>query len=112
MHTREPRAVPGQRQATVDDGVRMSATESISLDDVPQDVVDALLTELGYHVDRGLVFYEDDEPYIDPYVGVQVRSDNVMVLPGSTVVLDANPVSAAGYIQDYGDPFEDGEQGA
>lgn len=90
----------------------MATVENIGLEDLPEEVLIGVLEELGYTVHDGLVFGPDNTPHIDPYVGVQVELSSVMILPGSTVVLDANPVSAAGYIQDYGDPYEDGSAGA
>ncbi len=42
---------------------------------------------------------------MDEYANVQVRLDNMMVLPGDSppVILDDNPLSVASYLEDHGD---------
>lgn len=74
-------------------------------DEIPEDVRLALLNELGFSVEDGVVL-EDGEPKRDPYVDKELTLDNLAVLPGNSppVLLDNNPVSIACYIEDYGEP--------
>ena len=40
---------------------------------------------------------------LDQYANVPVRLDNMMILPGSAIILDDNPLSVASYFEDHGD---------
>ncbi|MCI4322935.1 MAG: hypothetical protein L3K03_02765 [Thermoplasmata archaeon] len=67
----------------------------------------ALLKELGYGVEDGRVLTSDGQKYVDPYSGVEVSIDRMVILPGHSppVVLDDSPLSIAWYIDEYGDIF-------
>lgn len=73
--------------------------------EIPDEVRLALLEELGYQVEDGIVL-EDGEPKQDPYVDKELTLENLAILPGNwpPVLLDNNPVSLAWYMEDYGEP--------
>ena len=60
-----------------------------------------LLKELGYDSDGELVLDKEGNPVIDKYVGVKVNLNNMLIFPGSTIILDNNPVSISEYIEEY-----------
>lgn len=74
-------------------------------EDIPEDVRLALLEELGYQVEDGIVL-EGGEPKHDPYVDKALTLENLAILPGNSppILLDNNPVSLACYMEDYGEP--------
>jgi hypothetical protein len=74
-------------------------------DEVPEAIRLALIEELGYHIEDGIV-YEEGEPKSDPYIEKNLEVDNLAVLPGNSppVLLDNNPVSIACYVEEYGEP--------
>jgi len=43
----------------------------------------------------------DGKPVTDPYIDKPVRFDNMAIFPGSTIVLDDNPLSIASYLDEY-----------
>jgi len=78
--------------------------ELVSLKNVSVDSKIALLKRLGYDVDEAHVFVlKDGKQVIDKYADIPVRLDNMAILPGSTVVLDDNPLSVISYLEEYGD---------
>ena len=42
---------------------------------------------------------------IDKYIEEPVRLDNMIIFPGSTIILDDNPLSIISYLEEYGDVF-------
>lgn len=40
---------------------------------------------------------------VDKYINEPVRLSNMVILPGSTVVIDDNEISMAGYMEEHGD---------
>jgi hypothetical protein len=80
-------------------------TELISLKTAPIEFRIALVREMGYDVDSTSTFVlrADGSPLLDEYANVQVRLDNMMILPGSAIILDDNPLSVASYFEDHGD---------
>lgn len=79
--------------------------ETIILKDLPTEVKIGILKELGYNTDGVYVLDGDNNPVIDKYVSEPVRLNNMIILPGSTIILDDNPVSIACYLDDH--PIED-----
>lgn len=77
--------------------------ELFSLKAIPRDVKIAILKEMGYSSDGVYISDKNGETIIDPYIEEPVKVDNVMILHGSEVILDSNPLSLAGYLEDYGD---------
>lgn len=76
--------------------------ELISLREVSQDSKLALLRELGYESDGEHVL-KDGQPVSDPFTGDPITLDNMVLLPGSTVLTTDNEVSIASYFEEYGD---------
>lgn len=78
--------------------------ELISLKEAPREFKIALLRELQMAVDKeGFVIGPNGKQVIDEYIDKPVRFENMAIFPGSTIVLDDNPLSIASYIEDYGD---------
>ena len=76
--------------------------EIVSLKKVSRASKELLLGQLGYGSD-GRYVLKDGKRWVDKYVGEEVTLDNMLVLPGSTVVITDNPVSVAAYFEEYGD---------
>ena len=75
--------------------------------DAPKEFRVALVKELGYRVKDNKVVLPSGEAYLDPYSGVEVSVDSMVVLPGKSppIVLDDSPYSLAAYFDEYGDVF-------
>ncbi len=80
--------------------------ELISPKDVDKEVLIAFLETLGYKVEGGSIYDDHGEEVIDPFIDEPVTLENVFIAKGSTIILDNNPISLAGYFQEYGDPLE------
>jgi hypothetical protein len=78
-------------------------TKLISLKDVPKDLKIALLKELGFNSDGTFVLNEKGEKCLDKYTHEPIKIDNMAILPGSTVILDNNPLSISSFLEEYGD---------
>jgi hypothetical protein len=63
----------------------------------------AILEGLGYKSDGIYVLTENGDRYIDKYINTPVRLDDMLILPGSTVIISNNEISILGYIEEYGD---------
>ena len=57
---------------------------------------------MGYDSD-GKYVLKEGQRVVDKYVDEKVTLDNMLVLPGSTVVITDNPLSIAAYFEEYGD---------
>jgi len=79
--------------------------ELISLKNVSEKSKLLLLRELGYSSDGEFVLNLNGEKVIDKYADVPVRLNNMIILPGSTLILDNNELSIASYIEEFGDVF-------
>ena len=62
-----------------------------------------LLKELGYKSDGIFVLDQNGERVIDKYINEPVKINNMLILPGSTIILDNNPLSIASYLQEHPD---------
>ncbi|MGV8162768.1 MAG: hypothetical protein ACP5N2_05560 [Candidatus Nanoarchaeia archaeon] len=62
-----------------------------------------LLKELGYKSDGTFVLDQKGERVIDKYIEEPVTLGNMLILPGSTIIIDNNPLSIASYLQEYPD---------
>jgi len=79
--------------------------EIISLKDIDVESRIQLLRELGYDSDGIFVLNSDGTTYIEKYLHQPVLLDKMIIVPGSALVLDDNPLSLASYIEEYGDLF-------
>lgn len=76
--------------------------ETLSLRSLDRETKVALLRELGYDSD-GVWVLKDGARYADPYVAEPVPLANMLIFPGSAIVLDNNPVSIASYFEEFGE---------
>ena len=60
-----------------------------------------LLKELGFKTDGEFIFYENDKKVVDKYLNIPVRFENMMILPGNTIILDDNEYSLSMYMEEY-----------
>ncbi|MCL5433693.1 MAG: hypothetical protein M1538_01800 [Candidatus Marsarchaeota archaeon] len=77
--------------------------EIISLKNVSIKSKLQLLKGLGYKSNGVIVLEANGKPHIDKYTNDVVKVSNMAILPGSTIVIDDNPVSIAAYLEEYGD---------
>ena len=77
--------------------------EKISLKGLSPEERILLLKELGYGSDGTYVLDEQGKILIDKYVNQPVKINNMLILEGSTLILDNNPLSIASYLEDYPD---------
>ena len=77
--------------------------ELISMKSMPKEVKIELLRELGYESDGIFVLEKNGQKHLDRYIGEFINLDNMVILPGSTIVLDNNPLSIASYLEEFGD---------
>lgn len=75
--------------------------EFISLQNVPKESKEKLLIALGYSTDGIFVLSPDGKRVKDKYIDVDVTLSNMLILPGSTIILDNNPLSVASYLEEY-----------
>lgn len=78
-------------------------TELYSIKGAPTEFKVALLRELGFESDGSKVFDSAGQPVKDPYLGVEITLDRMVLMPGSTIILDDNPASIAAYLVDNPD---------
>jgi len=78
-------------------------TEILSIKDMPLDCKSLLLQELGYSSDGTFVLDKTGERVLDKYTDEPVRIDNMAILPGSTIIIDNNPLSISSFLEEYGD---------
>jgi hypothetical protein len=77
--------------------------ELISLKDISIESKIALLKELGYDSDGIFVLDLEGNKILDRYLEIPVKIDKMVLLPGSTVVLDDNELSLSKYLEEFGD---------
>ncbi len=73
----------------------------VSLKDVPKEIKAELLQQLGYNTDGTYVLDKKGEIVKDKYIDVDIKISNMLILPGSTIILDNNPLSIAAYLEEY-----------
>ncbi len=73
----------------------------VSIRQAPREFKVALVEAMGYKVEGTQILLSNGEKYVDPYCDVPVRIDNMIVVPGSTLILDDNPLSIAAYDEDH-----------
>ena len=83
----------------------MEKMETISLKQFSDEDKILLLKELGLQTDGKFVLKSDGEVAIDQYIGIPVQLNNMLIFPGSTIVLDDNELSITLYLEEYGDHF-------
>ncbi|MBI2579324.1 MAG: hypothetical protein HYW27_00300 [Candidatus Aenigmarchaeota archaeon] len=78
-------------------------TELISIKDMPRELKMLLLKELGYNSDGTFVLENDGKKLLDRYTDIPVKIDNMVIFPGSTIILDNNPLSISSFLEEFGD---------
>jgi len=77
--------------------------ELVSLSSMSKESKLLLLNELGYASDETYVIDRKGNKVIDKYIDQPVKVDNMLILPGSTIIIDNNHLSIAAYLEEYGD---------
>lgn len=77
----------------------------ISLKEVSLKSKILLLRELGYDSDGEFVLDSEGKKIVDKYIEIPIRINNMVILPGSSLILDDNELSISSYIEEYGDVF-------
>jgi len=77
--------------------------EFVSLKNVSLNSKTLLLSELGYGSDGEFVLDNGGNKVIDKYIDIPIRVDNMVILPGSEVILDDNELSVSLYLEEYGE---------
>ena len=77
--------------------------ELISLKKVSKESKILLLKELGYDSDGEFVLDIKGNKILDKYLEIPVKIDNMVILPGSEIILDDNELSIAKYLEEFGD---------
>lgn len=78
-----------------------SMAELVQLKNVNYNSKLMLLRELGYNSDGTYVLDNSGKQVADKYLEQPVTIENMIILPGSTVILDDNPLSIALYMEEY-----------
>jgi len=79
--------------------------ELISLKNVTKNTKIMLLKELGYDSDGEFVLDGQGKKVLDKYLEIPVSVNNMVILPGSTLILDDNELSLSKYLEEFGDVF-------
>lgn len=77
--------------------------ERISLKDISKESKIRLLKELGYDSDGEYVLDNSGNKVIDKYIDVPIKVENMLILPGSEIILDDNEISLSKYLEEFGD---------
>ncbi len=77
--------------------------ELVPIKDMPKKLKIRLLQELGYDSDGKFVYGSNGKKVFDKYIGEPVGINNMIILPGSTIILDNNPLSISSFLEEYGD---------
>ena len=77
--------------------------ELISLEHIPREVKLKILAELGYGSEDSVHVTKDGHVVLDKYIEEPVKIENMIILPGSTLILDNNSLSIQSYLEEYGD---------
>ena len=80
--------------------------ELISLKNVSLNSKIMLLKGLGYNSNGEFVLDLEGKKVIDRYLDIPIKIDNMVILPGSAILLDDNELSIASYLEEFGDVFE------
>jgi hypothetical protein len=79
------------------------AIEKVSIKGLSDQERIFLLKELDYDSDGTFVLTKEGEVVIDKYINQPVKINNMIILEGSTLILDNNPLSIASYLEDHPD---------
>ena len=77
--------------------------ELVSLKNVSLNSKLLLLKGLGYSSDGDFVFDSSGNKVLDKYLDIPVKVNNMVIFPGSEIILDDNELSISSYLEEYGD---------
>jgi len=80
--------------------------ELISMNNMSIDFKIALLDRLGFNSDGTFVLDKKGKKVLDKYTDEPIRINNMFIFPGSTIILDNNPLSIASFMEEHGDVFQ------
>ena len=75
----------------------------VSLKEAPKEAKILILKELGYASDGEFVLDSEGKKVTDRYINVPVKIGNMVIFPGSEVILDDNEFSVSSYVEEYGE---------
>lgn len=78
-------------------------TELVSIKDMPRKMKIQLLRELDHDSDGQFVLKKNGEMLLDKYIDEPIKINNMIILPGSTIILDDNPLSISSFLEEYED---------
>ncbi len=79
--------------------------ELISLKEVSIKSKIELLKELGYNSDGDFVLDKEGNKLLDKYLDIPIKIENMVILPGSEIILDNNELSISAYLEEFGNVF-------
>ena len=62
-----------------------------------------LLKGLGYDSDGEFVLDKEKKRLLDRYLQIPIKIENMVILPGSEIILDDNELSVSSYLEEFGD---------
>jgi hypothetical protein len=77
----------------------------ISLKKMSQTSKVVILKELGYGEEEGFVINSNGEKVMDRYLNIPINIENMVIFPGSEIILDDNELSISAYLEEFGDVF-------
>lgn len=77
-------------------------TKLLTIKEMPKELKIALIKKLGYNSD-GKYVLKNGKKYKDKYIGEFVRINNMFIYPGSTIIIDNNPLSISSFYEEFGD---------
>ncbi len=79
--------------------------ELISLKGVSLKSKIMLLNKLGYGSDGDFIIDSKGNKVIDKYIDIPVKIENMIIFPGSEIILDDNELSISSFFEEFGDVF-------
>ncbi len=77
--------------------------ETISLKEISTESKIALLKELDFDSDGEYVLNSEGNKILDRYLEIPIKVNNMVILPGSTIILDDNILSISKYMEEFPD---------
>ena len=79
--------------------------ELVPIKNMPKDIKIKLLKELGFNSDGKFVIDSQGNRIKDKYLDIEIEISNMLLFPGSTTILDNNPLSIALYLEEHNNVF-------
>ena len=77
--------------------------ELVNIKNMTTDFKISLLDRLGYNSDGVYILDKKGRKVKDKYTDEPVKINNMFIFPGSTIILDNNPLSISSFMEEYGD---------